>query len=221
MPAREKRTIIRGRLVLRSAVLTGLLVVSLLVTAQPPPAAANEVVDWNNTALSVLLAAGHNNVALTRGLTMVHVAIHDALNAIDRRYDGYIFEGAAEANASPGAAVATAARDVLVLTVQVFGPAAQQVAAIAAADAAYTAALAKIPDAARARRAGSLWAGRRPLPSSTSGRTTVRPETPHTRRGARPDSGDPTPTRCHPTRRSPTRCSHQGMGPPSYQGGQK
>src|SRR5438132_3735886 len=148
MPAKEKRTIIRGRLVLRSAVLTGLLVVSLLVTAQPPPAAANEVVDWNNTALGVLLAAGHNNVALTRGLTMVHVAIHDVLNAIDRRYDGYIFEGAAEANASPGAAVVTAARDVLVLTVQVFGPAAQQAAAIAAADAAYTAALAKIPDGA-------------------------------------------------------------------------
>jgi hypothetical protein len=134
------------RLTRRPVVLTGLLVMSLLMTASPPPAAADPVADWNATALSALLAAGHNNLTVTRGLTMVQVAVHDALNAIERRYDGYMFEGPAEANASPEAAVATAARDTLVLAIPAFGPAAQQAAAIATADAAYTAALATIPD---------------------------------------------------------------------------
>ena len=86
-------------------------------------AGANEVVDWNAAALSVRLAGGYNDVTVTRGLTMVHIAIHDALKAIERRYDGYLFAGAVEANASPGAAVATAARDVLVLAVPSLGPA--------------------------------------------------------------------------------------------------
>ena len=39
-------------------------------------AGANEVVDWNAAALSVRLAGGYNNVTVTRGLTMVHIAIH-------------------------------------------------------------------------------------------------------------------------------------------------
>jgi hypothetical protein len=124
------------------------VVLGVVVLAGWHPAVANEVVNWNNTALSALIAAGHNNVTLTRGLTMVHVAIHDALNAINRRYESYVFEGAAEANAAPEAAVATAARDVLVLAIPSFGTPAQQVAAIAEADAAYTAALTKIPDGA-------------------------------------------------------------------------
>jgi hypothetical protein len=134
------------RLTRRPVVLTGLLVMSLLMTASPPPAAADPVADWNATALSALLAAGHTNLTVTRGLTMVQVAVHDALNAMERRYDGYMFEGPAEANASPEAAVATAARDTLVLAIPAFGPAAQQAAAIATTDAAYTAALATIPD---------------------------------------------------------------------------
>ena len=81
------------------------------------PAAANDVAEWNTTALNVLIAGGQNTVVLTRGLTMVAVAVHDALNGVDRRYEGYAFEGSAEPNASAEAAVATAARDALVLAV--------------------------------------------------------------------------------------------------------
>ena len=110
------------------------------------PAAANDVAEWNTTALSVLIAGGQNPVMLTRGLTMVSVAMHDALNGVTRRYEGYAFEGSAEPNASAEAAVATAARDALVLAVPGFGSAAQQAAAIAMADTAYTGALAKIPE---------------------------------------------------------------------------
>src|SRR4029450_8729663 len=107
MPDTNHGALRHRRLTRRPVVLTGLLVMSLWMTASPPPAAADPVADWNATALSALLAAGHNNLTVARGLTMVQVAVHDALNAIERRYDGYMFEGPAEANASPEAAVAT------------------------------------------------------------------------------------------------------------------
>ncbi len=109
-------------------------------------ARANAVADWNDTAVSALLAAGHNNVTVTRGLAMVQIAVHDTLNAIERRYEPYVYDPPAAPGASVDAAVATAARDVLVMAVPAFGTVPQQVTAIAAVDAAYTAALAKIPD---------------------------------------------------------------------------
>ncbi len=84
-------------------------------------AVANDVAEWNSVAVDVLLAGGQSNLTVTRGLTMVAVAVHDALNAISRRYEPYVFDGPAEPNAAPGAAVATAARDVLVLAVPAFG----------------------------------------------------------------------------------------------------
>lgn len=45
---------------------------------------------------------------------MTHIAIHDALNAIDRRSRPYAADFQAPAGASAAAAVAAAARDVLV-----------------------------------------------------------------------------------------------------------
>jgi hypothetical protein len=122
------------------------LLLGLGVLGGVGPAAASDVAEWNTIALDVLVAGGQNNVTLTRGLTMVSVAVHDALNGVNRRYEGYAFEGAAEPGASAEAAIATAARDALVLTIPAFGSAAQQAAAIAMADAAYSAALAKIPE---------------------------------------------------------------------------
>jgi hypothetical protein len=110
------------------------------------PVAANEVAEWNMTAINVLVAGGQNPLMLTRGLTMVSVAVHDALNAINRRYEPYVFDDPAEPNAAAEAAVATAARDVLVLATPAFGTPSQQATAMAAADAAWTTALAKIAD---------------------------------------------------------------------------
>ena len=60
---------------------------SIVVLGTGHPAAANDVAECNTIAFNVLLAGGQNNVTLTRGLTMVSVAIHDALNAINRRYE--------------------------------------------------------------------------------------------------------------------------------------
>lgn len=80
---------------------------------------------------------------------MMHIAIHDALNAIDRRSRPYAFDVHAEAGASPDAAVAAAARGVLVpliaqLPLELHTQACID-AGVASVEAAYTTALAAIP----------------------------------------------------------------------------
>ncbi len=90
-----------------------------LCSAQP--ARADAVTDWNtvasqNTPLPLPLKL--------RAMAMVQIAVHDALNAIDPRYTRYSVVPAAAASAQPDAAVATAARDVLL----VVAPASQHVA---------------------------------------------------------------------------------------------
>jgi hypothetical protein len=131
--------------VLGREALTATLVVSLAV-ALASPAIANEVIAWNETALRVIDANGQNAIVMTRTLSMVHGAIHDALNAINRRYDAYYFEGPADPTASPDAAVAAAAHTVLVGVAPTFGTPAQKGAASAVADQAYAAALARVAD---------------------------------------------------------------------------
>jgi len=79
--------------------------------------------------------------------TMMHLAIHDALNAIKPRSRPYAFRGHAP-HASPDAAVASAARTTLVNALAELTPpfAACSAAAIAGMEADYTTALAAIPD---------------------------------------------------------------------------
>src|SRR5207247_4748723 len=91
-------------------------------------------------------ANGQNPVQSTRTLAMVQGAVHDALNAINRRYDAYYFEGPGDAGASPDAAVAAAAHTVLVGVIGSFGSPAQKGAALALVEQAYAAALAKVTD---------------------------------------------------------------------------
>ena len=47
----------------------------------------------------------------SRAIAMIQIAVHDALNAIDRRYETYSVVPTASANASPDAAVAAAITD--------------------------------------------------------------------------------------------------------------
>jgi hypothetical protein len=89
---------------------------------------------------------------MTRGLAMAHLAVHDALNAIDRRYEPYLYDARSEPGAAPAAAVAAAMRDTLVGALAGFGTPEQQAKAKERA-AAYAAALTKIPDG-RARQDG-------------------------------------------------------------------
>jgi hypothetical protein len=111
--------------------------------AQP---AANEVLQWNDTTMKAIEANGQSNVVATRTLAMVQAAVHDALNAINRRYDAYYFEGPGDPAASPDAAVAAAAHTVLVGVVNSFGTPAQKGTALALVEQAYTASLARTTD---------------------------------------------------------------------------
>ena len=88
---------------------------SVLCTAHAYAQGPNAVLEWNLIASNAAVAGGQNSVVQTRTFAMVQAAVHDALNAIDRRYESYVFQaGVGPIFASPEAAVATAAHDVLV-----------------------------------------------------------------------------------------------------------
>ena len=123
-----------------TAVLLGLLPLFL------QQASADEVSDWNVTGFEAAAAGGQNPVIISRTMAMMHLAVHDALNAISRRFEPYLYEGKAEASADPGSAVAAAARDVLVGVIPAWGKPEQRATALAAVDGAYTAAIGKVPD---------------------------------------------------------------------------
>jgi len=106
---------------------------------------ANAVTHWNAVATDAFAPSqGTNPMVQSRTLAILHAAIHDAINAIDRRYEPYTAGLAAAPGASVDAAVAASARDVLVALLP------DQTAMV---EAAYTRALAGIPDGA-ARTAG-------------------------------------------------------------------
>ena len=84
----------------------------------PPKPRGNAVTHWNAVATDAFKPSqGTNPMGQSRALAIVHAAIHDALNAIDHRYEAYT-PGLADARgASVDAAVAAAAHDVLVAQV--------------------------------------------------------------------------------------------------------
>lgn len=74
--------------------------------------AGNPVTRWNAVAIQVL-PVDPGLVADSRAFAIVHAAIHDAVNGVERRYQPYTIE-LSYPNASIDAAIATAARDTLV-----------------------------------------------------------------------------------------------------------
>ena len=85
-----------------------MLCFSVIIVAAAP-ALASEVLQWNETTMKAIAANGQNPVVSTRTLAMVHAAVHDALNAIDRRYAAYYYEGTRTPAASPMAPPGTPA----------------------------------------------------------------------------------------------------------------
>jgi len=113
-------------------------------------ASADVVTEWNavaaNAALAACIAPTDNPLHESRMYAMSHLAIHDALNAIDRRSQPYAFRGQAAAGTSIDAAVAAAAHRVMVTLIgQIPFPPACLAAGIAVVEAAYIGALATIP----------------------------------------------------------------------------
>jgi hypothetical protein len=127
---------------------------TLAVSAPASPAAArNAVTTWNahagEAAIAACLSPVGNPLSESRMYAMTQIAIHDALNAIDRRFEPYAYDAAAPRGASRDAAVAAAARNVLVpVLARLQAPAPQDCidAAVAGVESHYGAALATIPD---------------------------------------------------------------------------
>jgi hypothetical protein len=110
---------------------------------------ADAVTDWNANAGKPASVGCNIGTHESRMYAMMHIAIHDALNAIDRRYQPYLLDVPETPEVSVEAAVATAARDVLVPLLGQLPPelfAACIPAAIAGVEADYVAALNAIAD---------------------------------------------------------------------------
>jgi hypothetical protein len=105
-----------------------------------------EVIAANERVFTIAILGGQNGLVQSRTLSMVHAAIHDALNTIDPRYERYALDGESVPDASAQAAIAAAVHDVLAGVIPAFGNAAQQAAARAATDADYAASLALLSD---------------------------------------------------------------------------
>jgi hypothetical protein len=185
------------------------LAVGVVLALPPTCTAAARVAEWNVTAVDATLIAGENPTVQSRALAVIQVAVHDALNAIDRRFEPYAFYGEVDPEASSDAAVATAAHDALVGVIAVgtlpftgFGSADQQAAAVAFVDAAYAADLEMIPEGEAKTRgiavgqaAAAILAERR-----EDGATTFVPYMP----GTEPGEWQPTPNPLPPDPPAPT-----------------
>jgi hypothetical protein len=106
---------------------------------------ADVVLDWNEIALAQVVASGQLPPDGARSMAMVHVAMFDAADAVDRRYRPYAFDAPAAGDVSAEAAVASAAHAVLASLFPDRRP---------ALDDALAASLAELPDDER-RRAGT------------------------------------------------------------------
>jgi hypothetical protein len=139
------------------AALASALVIGAIGQAVDTPLAAassNAVNDWNaiagRAAREGCLSPANDPLHEARMYAIAHIAIHDALNAIDRRYEPYAYDVQAPAGASAQAAVAAAANAALTaalndLPSELF-PTACGEAGIAVVNEAYTEALAAIPE---------------------------------------------------------------------------
>jgi hypothetical protein len=95
----------------RNAVLSmSVAAVAALVTTAP--AKADVVTDWNAMTVGYVNTAARPAPAWSLDLAMVHIAMHDAIQAYQHRFETYA-EPIVGATGSPVAATATAARDVL------------------------------------------------------------------------------------------------------------
>ena len=78
-----------------------------LADAGGPP--ANPVLEWNQIFVDALIATSPPNIASPRLGAIVHAAVFDAYNGVDRRYTPLFVEGRAPDGASAEAAVTAAA----------------------------------------------------------------------------------------------------------------
>jgi hypothetical protein len=122
------------------------------------PAVADAVTTWNanagKAAVAACISPANDPLHESRLYAMTHIAVHDALNAIDRRSRPYAYDALVGPGPSIDAAAAAAARDVLVTEIgRLPFPAECIQEGIASVEADYAAALAAIP-AGQAKTSG-------------------------------------------------------------------
>ena len=90
-----------------------LLAVAAILIFAPYSVRADVVADWNAIAVQKTITGGRPGPTAVIDLAVVHAAIYDAVQAIERRYEPYYAE-VPGASGNPVAAAARAARDVLI-----------------------------------------------------------------------------------------------------------
>src|SRR5689334_13065964 len=92
---------------------------SLFGQSNTARSATDAVILWNANAGTAAVKAcmnadvGNDPFHESRIYAMMHIAIHDALNAINPKYQSYAYDKKADPGTSLDAAIAAAARDVL------------------------------------------------------------------------------------------------------------
>ena len=166
----------------RRALLGSLALLAVLAT--PASARADVVTDWNATAAGALASpgtaappgAGQGAIG-TVHLAMVHGAVYDAVNAIAGGHEPYVSSPAAQPWYSQEAAVAAAARHML-LNGGLNGPAGIAPARIMVIETAYLATLAWIPPGAAREGRHRHRRGRRDRDDRGTGRRRPLPTAP-------------------------------------------
>ena len=149
----RKRVLVAAAVALVTAV-SGMGLSNLQAQARPPSSVTrtNAVVDWNENAGQAVVSAcflGGYGPQESRLYAMMHLAVHDALNAITPRSAPYAANLVAPKGSSAEAATAAASRDVLVTTLNSFDfflPAQCIADGVQSVEADYAQALAGIPE---------------------------------------------------------------------------
>jgi hypothetical protein len=125
-------------------VLPAIALLTLLSLAAGRSAAADAVTDWNALAEAIAPRFGGPQQQ-SRVQAMVQIAVHDALNAIEPRYESYTGPVLADPTASPDAAIAAAASQTLLALLAPLPPSAAKTLAVTAVEAARDAELGPQP----------------------------------------------------------------------------
>ena len=92
--------------------IAGLMLFGLLSGAGPACADTDAVVHWNQITVDAVTAGRPGPIGIV-DIALVQIAVHDAVQAIEKRFEPYLFE-MERASGKRSAAVAAAAHDVLV-----------------------------------------------------------------------------------------------------------
>jgi hypothetical protein len=97
-----------------SSVISQVLLATAVIAALAGAARADVIMDWNAKADAIAVEKQILPAGQSRVLSMMHVAMFEAVNAIDHRYAPYKLTLSADRSTSKEAAAASAAHDVLV-----------------------------------------------------------------------------------------------------------